>query len=450
MAKYSKSFFDPFDLTGSGGSVGGGTPFSGFFYDPSEDNASAQEGVDQIKEAYNDLETPEYSPVGYVGPDEANNISFDPAEVSQLNGTAYDQVAVDPQYKAAQIAQLNALSELRDRGGLNLTDKANLNKIANDEASREQSQRGAIMQNAQMRGVGRGNQALMAQLNASQQSAARQSQRDMDIAGMAQDRALQAGNAAAGLAGNMSNQDFGQQAQVASARDNAAKFNAQMSNQGAQFNAQGNLTAQQANMNKSQGVNNARAVASNASQEMNNFRMPTQAFQNSATKAGGLASAGKAQTDYYGQKAAAGQAAQGGMWGGLMQLGGGLLSNLGKGGSTGSTGMNSGPGNMNGEQPQWNATNGSSGNYGLGLPETQQTPEDEYNYAHGGRVPGRAMTYGDSRMNDIVMARLSPGEVVVPRSMTKAPSEEIGEFVHNPDKKKAMLSALKNMRRGVR
>jgi hypothetical protein len=37
----------------------------------------------------------------------------------------------------------------------------------------------------------------------------------------------------------------------------------------------------------------------------------------------------------------------------------------------------------------------------------------------GGKVPGKALTPGDSPRNDVVDAKLSPGEIVLPRSVTK-------------------------------
>lgn len=400
MAK--NSFFDPTGMFAGEGGPLSSTPLGGFFYDPTEDNEAALQGVQQMRDAYGNLQTPDYQPVNYVGPEEAYDINFNPAETSLVDGTDYNNIRIDPQYRGEQIAQLNALKQLRDNGGLNLTDKANLAQIANDESAREQGQRGAIMQNAQMRGMGGSNLSILNQLNSAQASANRQSQRDMQIAGMAQDRALQAGNSAAGLAGQMSDRDFAQQAQVSQARDLANKFNAQMSNQGAQFNATGNLNAQKANQDKSQQVNNLRAVAKNSTQEMNNYRMPTQAFQNAATKANGLADAGKAQTQYFGQKAAGNQAAQGGMWGSLMQLGGALgssaLSNKGGGQTSPYSGP---PSNMNGEQPQWNATNGSSGssNYDLNLPDSPSTPESNYNNSGDGDINAPQLNAIDDMRN---------------------------------------------------
>lgn len=75
--------------------------------------------------------------------------------------------------------------------------------------------------------------------------------------------------------------------------------------------------------------------------------------------------------------------------------------------------------------------------------------------AWGGKIPGHAPVAGDSKLNDLVPAKLSPGEVVVPRSLAQQGSHDaISHFVKNPpsavapDKnKEAMLAALKNMRR---
>lgn len=53
----------------------------------------------------------------------------------------------------------------------------------------------------------------------------------------------------------------------------------------------------------------------------------------------------------------------------------------------------------------------------------------------GGRVPGRAKVKGDSPKNDTVHAMLSPGEIVVPRSL-----------VENPERAKKFIEGLKKRR----
>jgi hypothetical protein len=49
----------------------------------------------------------------------------------------------------------------------------------------------------------------------------------------------------------------------------------------------------------------------------------------------------------------------------------------------------------------------------------------------GGPVPGRAQVFGDDEVNDTVPAKLSPGEIVIPRSITLGPDapEKAAEFV---------------------
>lgn len=42
-------------------------------------------------------------------------------------------------------------------------------------------------------------------------------------------------------------------------------------------------------------------------------------------------------------------------------------------------------------------------------------------YSDGGTVPGQAMVFGDDEANDTVRAKLSPGEIVIPRSITESP-----------------------------
>ena len=447
------NFQNPF----SGASLKG-TPFSSWNYDPTNDNEAALAGINQIRDAYGNLQVPDYMPVDYQGPKEAADIRVDPAALERVGPTAYDQISSDPQYKAAQLAQLSALSELRDKGGMNLTDRANLNQLQQEAANNSRSQRASVMQNAQMRGMGGSNQTLLNQLNANQQETNTGSNEAMRTAGMAQDRALQAGNSAAGLAGNMGTQDFNQQAQIAAARDNAAKFNAQMSNANSQFNAGQQFNQQAANQRKSQGVNDATAQAQNNSQTMNRYNMPNSQFNNAATKAGGLAGAGRAQSDYYGKIADAQMRSQGGLLGGLVQGAGAAMSMFGgKGGSAagadGGSGMNPGGGDTS--QPAWGASDGSR--YDLGVNGDQSEPQQptwgatsgnkygEYGlsgqsqgFSQGGMVPGQAPIPGDSAQNDVVPAALSPGEMVMPRSVTQDPQ------------KQAQLNALMGLRnRGV-
>lgn len=56
--------------------------------------------------------------------------------------------------------------------------------------------------------------------------------------------------------------------------------------------------------------------------------------------------------------------------------------------------------------------------------------------AHGGKAKGQGLVAGDSPKNDIVPAMLSPGEIVIPRSITQSPDAA--------EKAKAFVEAIKN------
>jgi hypothetical protein len=165
---------------------------------------------------------------------------------------------------------MDALAQLQDitaSGGLNATDRSRLNQIANEENTKSRGAREAILQNAQQRGMGGSGLELMAQLQNQQESATRQSNRDTDVAGMAQERALQSLMQQGNMANQISNTSFGQQAQKAEAQDAISKFNAQnqqqvnLANTSARNNAQAVNTANaQAIANQNSNLRNQQAA----------------------------------------------------------------------------------------------------------------------------------------------------------------------------------------------
>lgn len=64
-----------------------------------------------------------------------------------------------------------------------------------------------------------------------------------------------------------------------------------------------------------------------------------------------------------------------------------------------------------------------------GLPKINDVPGVSF-LSDGGRVPGRAPMPGDHQANDVVDAKLSPGEIVIPRSMA-SDKESAKEFIDN-------------------
>ena len=97
------------------------------------------------------------------------------------------------------------------QGGLTEADRLAQQSANRQAALQEQAQRGAIMQNAQMRGVGGSGVELAGQLAAQQGGANRAQENQTAIAGMAQQRALQAAGAMGDLGSTMINQDLARQ-----------------------------------------------------------------------------------------------------------------------------------------------------------------------------------------------------------------------------------------------
>ncbi len=214
-------------------------------------------------------------------------ITPEQAQTAMVGQSDMNNVSTDPKLRSAQMDALGGLQDI-SKSGLTDQDEANLNKIRTQEETASRGARDAILQNAQSRGLGGSGLELLSQMKNQQDSATRDSQRDMDISGQAQDRALQALIAGGTTAGNIQAQDFGQKAQVANANDAIAKFNAQNKQQTNVLNTQANNAAQVANLGAKQTVANTNVNNRNAEQQYNK-QLIQQQFDDKIKKAGGTA-----------------------------------------------------------------------------------------------------------------------------------------------------------------
>lgn len=217
---------------------------------------------------------------GVLTPEEAQFYEQNPTELSNIT--------LDPQFQQAQLDALNSLQDISSSGGMTTADKANLGQIASDEASQQRGAREAILQNAQARGVGGSGLELLSQMQNQQDSATRQSQRDLDVAGMAQQRALQALQAAGSLGGEMQSNEFGRKAEIAGAQDYINQFNAQNKNQFSLANTGARNDAQEKNLAEKQRISDANTGTTNA-QRQYNTQLAQQDYENQLKKASGVA-----------------------------------------------------------------------------------------------------------------------------------------------------------------
>lgn len=203
-----------------------------------EEAARAQQAALDV---WSGLRSPEYSPVSYENYKDVGayqnallqdladlSYSEDPlaqAKASTVGSSEFGNISLDPRLQQDQYAALDALKEL-SKGGLNEQDKANLAKIQTQEGVADRGRREAILQNMGARGFSGSGQDLLAQLSSGQAATDRASQRGMDVAAMAEQRALDAIMKGSSLAGDIETRKFGQEAQRAAAEDAIRKFNA--------------------------------------------------------------------------------------------------------------------------------------------------------------------------------------------------------------------------------
>lgn len=212
---------------------------------------------------------------------------------SGLNG-----IQTDPKLHQAQMDALSGLQDISANKGLTAADQAQLSQIKTQEDTASRGAREAILQNAQARGMGGSGIELLQQFQNQQDAATRNSQRDLDVAGMAQNRALQALQQAGQLGGQIQAQDFGQKAQVAEANDAINKFNAQNSQAVNMANVQARNAAAAQNLGEKQRVADTNVASHNAQQQYNKG-LQQQQFENAYRKAGGTAGALQQQAGGY-------------------------------------------------------------------------------------------------------------------------------------------------------
>lgn len=472
----------------------------------------------QALDAFNSIKTPELSQLQvqlqkYV---DAGQLTPEQAESQLVSSNAFNQIATDPSNVGAQKQALQQLQNISSQGGLTAVDKAQLNDINDQENQQRQGQDQAILSNAKERGVGGSGietvNRLVSQQNASNSAA----NAGTNVAAQAQTRALQALQAAGQLGGQIESQQYGEQAQKATAQNAIDQFNTQTANANNLYNTETANQAQAANLANSQNINNLNTNTANT-QAVQNSAAYQQQYNDALAKAQGQAGidtgwANQANSDANKEQAGNQALVSGALSTGASALGtayggpvGGAAANsavssIGNGNTTNSdynnennfgnfanggvvgdnepsvedaynafvkkfcyggsvkmadggmvnikSGKKAGP--LPIEPSQDNSQNftlkdpkgqpiGDFNNYSDAADfaqKVEQKQPDVKDYRSGGQVPGLAPVMGDSPKNDIVPAKLSPGEVVLPRTVVAQPAS-IPNFVnkavmHNP------------------
>jgi len=367
-------------LAGLGGPLLGGI-FGGLL-----NNSDEKKAEEYQKKAFNVIEalklpTLEEQQIALQGLVDAGDLTPEMLETISLDRSAMENVATDPRLRSAQ---MNALERLTQQGqeGLTAMDRLALTEISKENERATQARNASTLMNMAQRGMAGSGAELAAQLASNQSAAENAQSRGLNVAAQAQQRALEATMQGANLAGTMQGREFDQQSAVARAKDAINEFNARNRQNVAQYNVGNRNEAAKYNLADKQRISDSNVGLANQQQMYNKSLIGTQ---------------------YERQKD-------------LAETKGKLYDTTSKRYSD----------DANATVDRWVGV-GKAGSEAASNALTKK--KNPVTMAEGGQVPGKAEMEGDHPANDKVPAMLSPGEVVIPRSVLDEADQVILNFI---------------------
>jgi hypothetical protein len=321
--------------------------------------------------------------------------------------THYKDIVENKTTTDAQQAALQQMAGV-SRTGLQASDVAALNKIRNTNAQDVEGKNQQIQQQMQARGMDGSGSELAMQLANSQAGADRASTQSDDQAAQAQQNALRAISATSSMASQSRADDNKVASEKAQAQDEMNRFNVSNQRDVAAKNVASRNQAQAYNLADNQRIYEQN-ISNNRNEQLRQESAKQQQFNDQMSVASGRTAAlvGVAkQANYMGQSQAESKQS---MYSGIGNLAGKAIDAYNSPGSSTAT---------NYEQD--------------GLSVSDEGSGGDLGYATGGVVPGSASVPGDSPSNDTVKAKLSPGEIVIPRSAS-----------YDPEKAKAFVAKIR-------
>lgn len=364
-------------------------------------NRKASEALKRAQENFAGIEVPTAAQLSlpelekYV---QAGILTPAQAKAALQSGNAYNDIKIDPLARESQQKVLGQLAEVSGESGMTPQMQARLTAALDQVQTQEQGANASVLDLMAQRGIPTSLMGTAAQLANNAQQSRSANLAATQAAGQAEQNAIQAMMNEGNLASSMQGQQYKEAADRAAAENAMQQWNAGATNSMAESNANRLQSGNEYNTTNKQNISNANTGTSNQRTQYN-AQVPETIFNNKIQKA-------------QGQAGVAGNQANQAMEAGNQQMG--LYGALIGGGAT-------------------------------------------MFAADGAIVPGEANVPGDSPANDTVPARLSPGEVVVPRSIASDP-EAVKRFVQNlayggkvsrpahPDDVRSVLDALSSRR----
>ena len=341
---------------------------------------------------------------GVLTPDQAQTYLQSPNALASEN--------VDQTGTQAQEQSIAEMLGAANEGGLNPNEQAQMQTIIQNLNTQEKGANDAVVQNQAARGALTGGETMAAQLEGNQAADVNANQLGLGTASNAYTQMLNELTSAGTAGANLQGQQNTQANTVASATNAINQFNAAQQQNEENMNVTNKNAAQEANLQNAQGISNQNVENENAYSQYQ-AQLPQEVYSDEMQKA--AAEAGVSENQ------ASNATTQGGQEAGLI---GGVVGAAGDVGAA-------------------YATGGASL---AAKPIAQGSPQDTNplnhyaeggeieSYLNGGVVDGKAKVRGNSPKNDTVPAVLSPGEVVLPRTISQNPQ---------PDKVMAFLNRIR-------
>lgn len=210
-------------------------------------------------------------------------------QAQQQGDSRLSDVSIDPRLRQQQMSALEQMSGIASTG-LSDADRATFEMARRAAAQEAEAKSQQILQEMQQRGQGGSGNELIARLQAAQSSADRLSTADMQAAQAQQQARLQALASQSNMATGLRSQDYGEQSDLARARDAISNFNTQNAQSVSARNVGAQNQAAAANLTNRQNIANQNVGTHNQQQQYNKGLIQ-QRYQNEVQKAGGQAAA---------------------------------------------------------------------------------------------------------------------------------------------------------------
>lgn len=326
------------------------------------------------------------------------------AKAALVQGNAFNDMNIDPSSLGSEKKALAGLENVGDASGMTDEMKAQLASALDQVATTTRGNNAGILDQAAQRGVSTSLLAPAAMIAESGDAARQANLNTTQAAGQAEQNAINAMMASGNLSSTIHGQQANEAEQKAQAENALRQWNAGTQTGVNEANAGRTMAANTYNTQNTQNLGNANVENANKRTEYN-ATVPQSVFNNAVTKASGQSGVNQTQA--------------------------------------------------NNATSQGNSIMGLYG-AGIGAASKALAPDDTKKASSGLLVPGKPEVSGDSPKNDKVHAMLSPGEVVVPRSIAPHP-EAVKNFVTHlmknkpvkpvhPDDVHAVLSALEKRR----